>query len=84
MRSIYTILCGAALGLIVALGFGATVGTMRAFECFGRAVRPGARATLVAESFATGANCAAAAALLLVPAGAFAVWRKARATPRLG
>jgi hypothetical protein len=82
MRLMLFLAGGAALGLVLAVCIGgvASVAVLLSGPSTPvGAVEPSQKAVLLAQSISEALNTAAFAALLLVPAGAFVGWRRARA-----
>jgi hypothetical protein len=93
MRAMLFMAGGAALGLLLGLSIGAIVGVgvllaapsappgevVAPSAPPGEVVEPSQKAVKLGRSISEGMNTAAFAALLLMPAGAFAGWRRARA-----
>ncbi len=81
-RTIFAILGGAALGLILAIGLGCVLGVglvvVGARTVPGPTVEPSQKATILAQSISEAMNCSAAAAIVLIPLGAIVVWRRTR------
>ena len=79
VRRVLAMLGGALVGLVLAVGLGIVVAII-GFSGSGPAVgghgEPREKAAALGRAISEAMNCSAAAAMILVPGGAFVIWRR--------